>query len=238
MAIEVNSDDILFLDIETAPAVSSHAEMTDQMKELWEKKAKGLKRDDETPEELFERAGLYAEFGKVVCISAGYHSGSRFRVKSVYGDDEKQLLGEFASMVSRWSSRKDPWLCGHNIREFDIPYIARRILINGMRVPDLLNNAGKKPWEVKVLDTMELWRFGDYRSYASLALLSEILGIPAPKDDIDGSMVGRVYWEDRDIERIARYCEKDVVAVARLFARITGREMVSDDDIESITAFR
>lgn len=231
-------EDILFIDIETVPAAPAFGEVSEAMQLFWEKKAKGFRTEGESPAELYERAGIYAEFGRIICISAGFMTGSSFRIKSVYGDDEKSLLGEFAGVVSRWAGRKDPWLCGHNAREFDFPYMARRMIINRIRIPELLDTSGKKPWEVKSLDTMDLWKFGDYKHFTSLALLAEILGIPTPKDDIDGSMVASVYWKERDTERIVKYCEKDVLTVARVLLRFMGKDTIPDENVESLTRFQ
>ena len=238
MIANINSDDILFVDIETVPSVSAFEEMSEPMQHLWEKKSKHFRDAQQTPSDVYERAGIYAEFGKIICISAGYLTGSTFRLKSVFGDDEKTLLGEFGAMVAKWEMRKDPYLCGHNVKEFDFPYVARRMIINRVKIPETLNSAGKKPWEVKHLDTMELWKFGDYKNFTSLALLAEILGIPTPKDDIDGSMVARVYWEEHDINRIAAYCEKDVLTTARVLMRFMGRETIADENVESLTRFQ
>jgi predicted PolB exonuclease-like 3'-5' exonuclease len=235
MIENINSDDILFVDVETVPFVSKFEEMSEPMQKLWEKKSKHLRDAQQTPSDVYERAGIYAEFGKIICISAGFLTGKTFRLKSVFGDDEKLLLGEFGSMVAKWSTRKDPYLCGHNVKEFDLPYVARRMIINRIKIPEMLNSAGKKPWEIKHLDTMELWKFGEYKNFTSLALLAEILEIPTPKDDIDGSMVARVYWEEYDINRIAAYCEKDVLTTARVLMRLMGRESIDDESVESLT---
>jgi predicted PolB exonuclease-like 3'-5' exonuclease len=235
MIANVSPEDILFIDIETVPATPDYSEMSIAMQQLWDKKTKGFRTEGETPAELYERAGIYAEFGKIICISAGFMTGTLFRLKSVYGDDEKALLTEFAGMVNKWAGRKDPYLCGHNGKEFDFPYIARRMVIHKLRLPDILNSAGKKPWEIKHLDTMELWKFGEYKHFTSLALLAEIFGIPTPKDDIDGSMVASVYYNDRDTNRIVTYCEKDVLTTARVMMRFMGRETITDENVESLT---
>jgi 3'-5' exonuclease len=238
MIANVNIDDILFVDIETVPFVSTFEEMSEPMQLLWEKKSRHFREQEQTASDVYERAGIYAEFGKVICISAGYLTGKTFRLKSVFGDDEKTLLGEFGAMVAKWEVRKDPYLCGHNVKEFDLPYVARRMIINRIKIPAMLNSAGKKPWEVKHLDTMELWKFGEYKNFTSLALLAEILEIPTPKSDIDGSMVARVYWDEHDLNRIASYCEKDVLTTARVLMRFMGREGIDDENVESITRFQ
>ncbi|MBM3420300.1 MAG: 3'-5' exonuclease [Bacteroidetes bacterium] len=235
MIDNVNPEDILFIDIETVPVAPEFDGLGTAMQQLWDKKTRASREDGVSAADVYEKAGIYAEFGKIICISAGFFNGPLFRLKSVYGDDEKSLLTEFAGMLSKWASRKDPYLCAHNGKEFDFPYLSRRMVINRIRIPDILNSAGKKPWEIKHLDTMELWKFGEYRHFTSLALLAEVFGIPTPKDDIDGSMVSTVYWKDRDTARIVKYCEKDVLTVARVMMRFMGRETISDDRVESLT---
>jgi predicted PolB exonuclease-like 3'-5' exonuclease len=202
------------------------------MKKLWEKKSTQFRNHDQTAESVYERAGIWAEFGKIICISAGFvrsHKEEKvFRVKSFYGDDEKQLLLEFCELLHAFVSRKkNAQLCAHNGKEFDFPYIARRLLINGLKLPGILNVAGSKPWEVPFLDTMELWKFGDYKHFCSLDLLTTVLDIPTPKDDIDGSKVAAVYYEEKNIERIAQYCEKDAMSVAQLLRRYRGEPLLS-----------
>ncbi len=225
-------DKILFLDIETVPAVPDYNALNNKMKSLWDKKAKRLLDDEnDTPEGVYGKAGIFAEFGKIVCISCGFQSGKEFRIKSYYGDDEKILLQEFASMLKGYFDQRDFLLCAHNGKEFDFPYMARRMLINGVELPAILDLAGKKPWEVQHLDTMELWKFGDYKHYTSLELLAAIFDIPTPKDDIDGSMVGKVYWEDQDLERIVTYCQKDVLTIAQLFRRYQGVPLFEEADV-------
>jgi uncharacterized protein YprB with RNaseH-like and TPR domain len=214
---------ILFLDIETVPQKPSFEMLTEHYKALWTKKASTLRRSDsDTPVSLYERAGIYAEFGKVICVCTGYIFDDEFRVKSFYGDDEALLLQAFIRMLNEGFSRHDQYLCAHNGKEFDYPYLARRILINGLKLPPALDMAGKKPWEVRHLDTMEWWKFGDNKSYTSLELLAAVLGIPTPKDDMDGSMVARVYWEEKDLERIVHYCRKDTFTVAQVLLRYLG----------------
>jgi uncharacterized protein YprB with RNaseH-like and TPR domain len=226
-------DDVLFLDIETVPAVASFDDLSDQHKKLWEKKAMQLSRKspDLTADQLYERAGIYAEFGKVICVSCGFFSGAQFRIKSFYGDDEKVMLLEFADMLSKHFDTEYQLLCAHNGKEFDFPYLSRRMLINGIELPNILNLAGKKPWEVKHLDTMELWKFGDYKHYTSLDLLTTVFEIPTPKDDIDGSMVGHTYWVEKDLKRIVEYCQKDVVAVAQLLRRYMRMPLIKETDV-------
>jgi 3'-5' exonuclease len=241
MLDNIKIEDVLFLDIETVPQKPSLNLLEPPVQALWDKKSKFFRTQEETAEAVYERAGIYAEFGKIICISVGYikdKSPLSFRLKSFYGDDEKELLSEFSGMLSKFSkSKKEALLCAHNGKEFDFPYIARRMIINKLVIPEILDNAGKKPWEVKLLDTMDLWKFGDYKNYTSLDLLTTILGIPSPKDDIDGSMVAEVYYEENDLQRIVRYCEKDVLAIAQVLLRYKNLPPVLDDMIESVTVF-
>jgi 3'-5' exonuclease len=226
-------ENILFLDIETVPQYADFAEVPERFAKLWEEKAGRIKQagSDDTPAELYRRAGIYAEFGKIICISVGYLTGSQFRVKSFYGDDEKELLTGFTNLLGNHYNTPQHLLCAHNGKEFDFPYIARRMLINRMPLPDILNLQGKKPWEVQHLDTMELWRFGDYKNYTSLSLLTAVFDIPTPKDDIDGSMVREIYWEENDLERIANYCQKDALAVAQLLLSYLGLPLIKESGV-------
>jgi len=229
----LNLENVLFLDIETVPQYSCYEALPEKMKKLWDEKALRLKYPDksDTPEELYLRAGIYAEFGRIICISAGYISGTQFRIKSFYQTEEKELLSNFANLLNRHYDTPNHLLCAHNGKEFDFPYIARRLLINGLSIPEILNLAGKKPWEVQHLDTMDLWRFGDYKSYTSLNLLTAIFNIPSPKDDIDGSMVYEIYWLKNDIDRIVAYCQRDTLAVAQLLLRYLGKPIIEDSQV-------
>lgn len=233
MLNDLKLQDILFIDIETVPAAPDFQSLADEEKKLWEKKAELIRRNEPelTADELYVRAGIYAEFGKIVCISCGFINGKEFRIKSFYGDDEKILLKEFADTLNRHYYTERYYLCAHNGKEFDYPYIARRMLINGLKLPGILNIAGKKPWEIRHLDTMELWKFGDYKHYTSLELLATVFKIPTPKGDIDGSMVGQVFWEENNLERIVKYCEKDVLTVAQLLHRYMGMPLIKETDV-------
>ena len=239
MLDNIKAEDVLFIDIETVPASPSYHNLDPAMQILWDKKSKQFRTAEQTSEEVYERAGIYSEFGKIICISVGYIKEKNpvsLRLKSFYGNDEKLLLTDFSALISKFSkTRRDALLCAHNGKEFDYPYIARRMIINGLIIPEILDNAGKKPWEIKLLDTMDLWKFGDYKNYTSLDLLTSILGIPTPKDDIDGSMVAGIYYSENDIERIVRYCEKDVLAIAQVLLRFMNMSLISDENIESIT---
>jgi 3'-5' exonuclease len=230
---------ILFLDIETVPQHPSYEVMSQDWKDLWTKKAEILlrNRESETTQSIYPRAGIYAEFGKVVCIGCGILQGrgdqKKFIVKSFAGDNEQLLLHEFSEMLQKWSVGNEPrFLCAHNGKEFDFPYLCRRMIINNLAIPSLLNTSGKKPWEVNHLDTMELWKFGDFKSYTSLNLLAHALGIPTPKDDIDGSMVWEVYWKEKNIDRIMTYCQKDVITAAQVYLRMTGEALIREENIE------
>ena len=236
MLLNIDLTKILFLDIETVPQVADYSKLDDTTAMLWDDKAGKLSKQEKTGEEMYERAGIYAEFGKIICISVGYlnlrEGGKReFRMRSFYGDDEKQLLSEFAEMLNNHYSSPTQLLCGHNAKEFDFPYIARRMVINHIQVPNILNMVGKKPWEVQHLDTMELWKFGDWKSYTSLKLLTHVLGVPTPKTDIEGKDVARVYYEEKDLERIEKYCKRDTLAVAQLLLRFRGEPLLEEDQI-------
>lgn len=232
----LRNEDILFLDIETVPQYQDYKDMPEDFRALWEKKAQRLTEDGQSPEEVFQRAGIYAEFGKIICISVGLivnkDGESYFRVKSFASENETTILNGFADMLNKFSAKPQATLCAHNGKEFDFPYIARRMLINGVKLPQLLDVAGKKPWEVKFLDTMELWKFGDFKHYTSLNLLAYIFNIPTPKDDIDGSMVAEVYYKEKNLERIVKYCEKDTLTVAQLFLRYRNHPIIPPANIE------
>ena len=235
---------ILFLDIETVPAVGNFNELSPRLQEMWAIKVEKTRarmpdryNEEQTVEDIYlTDAAIFAEFGKVVCISVGYIydllGEKHLKVKSLYNDDEKVILNNFKKLINTWD-KPDRTLCGHNIKEFDIPYVARRMLINGISLPKMLNIAGKKPWEVQFLDTLELWKFGDFKNYTSLNLLTAVFDIPTPKDDIDGSMVGKVYYETGDLKRIATYCEKDVVATTQVFLKIKGLQIIEQEAIET-----
>lgn len=236
MAIPVHN--ILFLDIETVPQYADYNSLPKDWKELWDIKSISLLKyhEEETTETIYHRAGIYAEFGKVICVSCGLIQGNgsdtKIILKSFYGENENILLAEFCEMLKKWNPGEPKFLCAHNGKEFDFPYLCRRLIINNLSIPSVLNISGKKPWEVSHLDTLELWKFGDFKSYTSLNLLAHSLGIPTPKDDIDGSKVWSVYWNDKDLQRIVVYCQKDVVTVAQIFLKMQGEELVKIDNIE------
>lgn len=230
MLPHINIFNLIFLDIETVPAFASHSELSEAMKNLWAIKHSQLRIEGETPEEGYlKRAGVYAEFAKIICITLGYFYYDKevqlrqLRLKTFKGDNEGELLNEFMGIIKKGANDPERFrFCGHNIREFDIPFICRRALINNIDLPDMLDISGKRPWDTYDVDTMQLWKFGDYKHFTSLKLLAEILGIPTPKDDIDGKDVCRVYWVEKNLERIATYCQKDVATVARLLLRFKG----------------
>ncbi len=223
--------DILFIDIETVPTQPDYHLLPAGMQTEWARKAKFVKSvtDGNTdPAALFdERAGIFSEFAKVVCIGFGslYVQGNdlKMRLKSLVNDNEKILLNDFCDVLNKFTlHHKDLRFCGHNIKEFDIPFLCRRMLINGMALPKCMDVSGRKPWEVSHLDTMEMWKFGDHKNFTSLSLLAAVFGIPSPKADIDGSMVAAVYWKDKDLARIGTYCQNDVLTSARVFLKLKG----------------
>ena len=234
MLHKVNLDDILFLDIETVPLHQQYSELSAEAQMLWEEKTRYQRKEEFSAEEFYDRAGIWAEFGKIVCISVGYfsfrHQQRTFRVTSFTGE-EKNLLEDFSRLVNEHFSRPNKLFCAHNGKEFDFPYISRRMIINGIEIPQKLQLFGKKPWEIPHLDTMEMWKFGDYKHYTSLKLLAHILGIPSPKDDIDGSEVRNVFYNEGDIDRIATYCEKDTITVAQILLRFRNDTLLDDDEI-------
>ncbi len=237
MIDKLNLNNILFIDIETVPEEQNFISLDDEMKQLWEQKTQYQRKDDFSPEDFYDRAGIWAEFGKIVCISAGFFINKgdirNFRVTSFFGT-EKKILTDFSKLLDNHFNQPQHALCGHNAKEFDIPFIARRMIINQIVIPQKLNLFGKKPWEIPHLDTLELWKFGDFKNFTSLKLLTKILGIPSPKGDIDGSQVANVYYIEKDIDRIINYCEKDVIAVAQIFLRFRREELLIDEEIKRV----
>lgn len=233
----LSSEDILFIDIETVPQKADFTELPEYFQQLWNKKSSYFRDENQLAADVYERAGIYAEFGRIVCISAGViiqKNGERFyRVKSFHNDDEKKLILAFNEMLEKFTANSGKKLCAHNGLEFDYPYIARRTLINGLRLPKILDVSGSKPWEIKdrLLDTLQMWKFGDYKNYTSLDLLCAVFNIPTPKDDIDGSQVAMVYYQEGDIDRIIRYCEKDTLALANLMLRYKGESIIPIENL-------
>ena len=237
MIKRLNLEHILFLDIETVPQHEKYNDLDETTKALWEGKTKYQRKEDFTPEEFYDRAGIWAEFGTIVCISVGYFKMQgdlrKFRVTTFHGEEES-LLKEFKNLLQTHFNKTQHVMCAHNGKEFDFPYIARRMIIHGIDLPFKLNLFGKKPWEVPHLDTLELWKFGDYKTFTSLKLMAHVLGIPSPKDDIDGSEVRDVFYEQNDIDRIITYCEKDTITVAQIILRLRNEPLLMDDEILSV----
>lgn len=234
MIEKLNLENILFLDIETVPELENFSDLDATKKELFELKTQYQRKEDFTAEEFYDRAGIWAEFGKIICISVGYFTFKadvrHFRVTTFWGEESK-ILKDFSNLLNNHFGQAQHVLCGHNSKEFDFPFIARRMIISGIPIPQKLNLFGKKPWEVPHLDTLELWKFGDYKHFTSLKLLTNVLGIPSPKDDIDGSEVAKVYYQEKNIDRIITYCEKDVISVAQILLRLKGEELLVEEEI-------
>lgn len=229
---------IIFLDIETVSAEKSYKKLSPEWKLLWDKKSNYLVKEGEQPSDIYGMSAIYAEFGKIICISVGlfteFKEKREFRVKSFYGDNEKVILTEFCEMLRKYFDSPDFLLCAHNGKEFDFPYLSRRALVNEIKLPYLLDTAGRKPWEVQHLDTLQLWKFGDYKHYTSLDLLANLFNIKSPKSDMDGSDVGRVYWEENDLNKIVSYCENDVITIAQLLFAYKGIKRLAKKEIKVI----
>jgi len=228
---------VIVLDIETVPQYQSYNDVPPNLQELWEIKTSHQRKPDQSMEEFYERAGILAEFGKVICISLGIfsyqHKSYSLRLKSFAGDNEREILKQFSLLIEKQSPSLK--FCAHNGKEFDYPYICRRLLVNGLEIPVQLDISGKKPWEVNHLDTMEMWKFGDYKHYTSLNLLAAILNLPTPKDDIDGSQVRQVYYEEKNLDRIIAYCQKDVVTTAQVLLKFKGIDIIPDENITIVS---
>ncbi|MDY6026348.1 3'-5' exonuclease [Bergeyella zoohelcum] len=232
MLQKIPIENILFMDIETVPAYETWEALSEQEKNLWDKKTFYQRKEEPAEEYYAQRAGVMAEFGKIICITVGMIDKSgKLKITSFYDDDEQKILHDFGQIFN--SIRlANVILCAHNGKEFDFPWIARRFLVNRMTPPLPFQMFGKKPWEIPHLDTMELWKFGDYKTFVSLELLAHLFGIPTPKDDIDGSMVAEIYWKEKDLERIVRYCEKDVLTLANVFRRMRQEELLTRSENE------
>jgi len=239
MLEHINLEELLFLDIETVPQESGFEKLDYEYQKLWEDKSRFTREKNVlTVEESYGQAGIYAEFGKIICIGVGYFSqkmGDRVFRCTAFSGEETTVLKEFADLLNQRTGNPFRFLCAHNGKEFDFPYIGRRMLINGIKLPTMLDLAGKKPWEVAHVDTMELWKFGDYKHYTSLKLLAKIFGIPTPKDDIDGSQVREVYYEENNPGRIKVYCMKDVLTVAQLVLKYRGDNLLEGNEIVMLT---
>lgn len=237
MLSKINLEHILFLDIETVPEEKHFQSLTDEKKKLWEEKSKYQRKDEFTPEEFYDRAGIWAEFGKIICISVGYFKvrddRRNFRITTFQGGEEK-LLKDFSALLETHFYKPYHLLCAHNGKEFDFPFIARRLLIHNLPLPAKLDMFGRKPWEVPHLDTLELWKFGDYKHYTSLKLLTNVLGIPSPKEDIEGSEVRDVYYIDHQLGRIVNYCERDVIAIAQVILKFRQEDLLLENEIVTV----
>lgn len=226
-------NNIFLLDIETVPQYENFNELPDHFQTLWEQKSQYQRRTEQTAAEFYERAGIWAEFGKIVCISIGFFHVEKkrihLRVRSIAAHDEKLLLLQFIDLLNNQAN--DLQLCAHNGKEFDFPYLCRRMLINGLQIPQVLQLSGKKPWEINHIDTLELWKFGDHKHFTSLNLLAAIFNLPLPKSDLDGSKVQQVYYQEKDLKRIARYCENDVITLAQILLRFKGLPIIPPENI-------
>ena len=229
---------ILFLDLETASLTEDYNELPERLQYHWKRKASKIKNDENiSPDQLyFDRAAIYAEFGKVICIGVGgfYEHDTKFRAKTLVSTDEKSLLLEFKKLVEEHPAHEQLILCAHNGREFDFPYLCRRMLINGIKLPEVLNITGKKPWEVMHIDTLEFWKFGDFKNYTSLDLLASVFDIPGSKSQMDGSEVNTNYYHQKDMNKIAVYCREDVVVLAQLYLKMNGREILEERKISRV----
>lgn len=224
-----NIEKILFLDIETVPLVYKYSDLNDTSRELWDKKWQYNR--EVSPEQQYQKSGIYAEFAKVVCIGLGYYHQNKFRVKTITSSNEMEILTQFAELLKEHFNTSSHLLCAHNGKEFDFPFLCRRFLINNLVLPKTLQLQGLKPWNINHIDTMDLWKFGDIKNFSSLNLLAHVFGIPSPKDDMDGSMVAKTFYEDKDLEKIAKYCLKDVITLARVYNRFVGHGNLNDDEI-------
>ena len=220
---------ILFLDIETVPVVYHYKDLPESAGELWNKKWQYNK--DISPEQQYAKAGIYAEFAKVICIGVGYYRKGKFSVTTIASANEVDVLNRFSSLMKNSFSSSDNVLCAHNGKEFDFPFLCRRFLINNLPLPKLLQIQGKKPWEVQHIDTMDLWKFGDFKNFSSLNLLAHVFGLPSPKDEMDGSMVGKTFYEENNLAKIETYCKKDVITLARVYNRFAGAANLHEEDI-------
>lgn len=220
---------ILYLDIETVPLNRKFEDLPVHDQILFEKKTRFQRKGSLLPSEYYKNAGIWAEFGKIICISTVYirkkEKDAELVLKSFYGHKEHQVLQEFNTYLKQNFNSSSHLLCAHNGKEFDFPYLARRMIINRIPLPEILNLSGKKPWQIRHVDTMDLWKFGDYKHYSSLDLLTSVLGVPSPKTDLTGGDVSKVYYEKQDLKRIVQYCERDAISVLRVYLRLKGITM-------------
>lgn len=244
MLNDVKKEFVLFLDIETVPQHKTYEAIPENKRKFWDHKstllAKHANAEELTPETQYERAGIYSEFGKIICISSGFlkkiDGNEEFHIKSMYGHDERVILIQFLEIVKKLEQSQQKWyLCAHNGKEFDFPYISRRLLVNGLAVPNILDVRGKWQKEIQLLDTMEMWKFGDYKSFVSLDLLADIFNIDSPKDNMDGSMVREEYYEKDNLDGIAKYCNKDVITLAQVLMRYKGEPFIPAEKIKIVS---
>ncbi len=236
---------MVFIDIETIRGKKTYNDVITEnpaLDDYWQTKHTQIREKEplsyghiEDSAEMYEKmAALYPEWGQIVCISIGQikfdEDGNpiKFTTKSFSGLYEKILLEEFNETASKIMSKypRMQWV-GHNIKGFDMPYIIKRSLINGVRVPNVFHLQKQKPWESQLIDTNDVWKFNGWNG-ARLGLLTEILNIPSPKQDMDGKMVSDVFWEDGDLNRISEYCEMDINATANVMLRISGMDIITD----------
>lgn len=237
-----NFKNTLFIDIETVSGESNFSLLSERMKHFWLRKAKNVANSQNLSlEDLYvDKAALFAEFGKIVVIGMGFLYQNKekelsLKVKTIANKDERALLLEFIEFINGTYKNKELTLVAHNGKEFDFPYLCRRMLVNGLEIPKPLQLQGKKPWEVLHQDTMELWKFGDRKVYISLDLLAELLGIPGSKTNLTGDKVHGVYYHENDLAKIAAYCVEDVVTLAQLYLRYHFLQMVEEKNIDRIT---
>ena len=218
--INVPITKILFLDIETVggcPDLESCEKFSPEIAEQFHKYYDWFNKrfpEDITLDknEVFKkRAALVPEFAKIICVSMAFvMENGEVKKQTFSGDNEKELLIKVRNLLDRCHNL-DFYLCGHNLKNFDIPMLAKRMIINGILPSKILPDYNTKPWEVKAIDTKEIWQYGSYTSIGSLDLLCTCLGIESPKDgEITGDKVHKSYWEENKLSEISEYCEKDV----------------------------
>ena len=232
---------LLFIDIETVSAESDFNLLSDRMKALWLHKASFLSNPTNLNDEdfYFDRAGIYAEFGKIIAIGVGFFHWNDdqeicLKVKSISNDDETQVLRDFKILLEQKYKPTTLTLCAHNGKEFDYPYLCRRMLVNGIDIPKALQITGKKPWEIPHFDTLDMWKFGDRKHYTSLELLAAIFNIPSSKTELSGDQVNETYHHQNDLSKITRYCREDIIVLAQLFLKYQNMDIVKDENVERI----
>lgn len=242
-----------FVDTETIPGYKDFNDMPEELARMYERKfGHELANNDPDKFDNFEdhyraRAALYPEFGKIVCLVIGVifvddkDKQEKLKLKTLCGRHEDKLLAEAAPIIDKFDS-----LVGHNSKEFDFPYLCKRFYVHGIQLPQILNIAGKKPWEVSLIDTMELWRFGSFKGSTSLELFAHCLGLPSPKQDMTGADVAKVYYEMFDhmkdgelpfeaesaaIQKIGKYCQGDVVTLANCYRKLKYQSVIASENV-------